>query len=550
MINKLPDKWCVKATKENESVLRDWRGGNHRGWKDDLFMLSDKFWGDTEDCKGYTEITFEQFKKWVLKEPEPVDSWCVQVNDSNRKIVKEYFTDWKGNSFCNGAIYGINKSNKQNYLQKSQSKHYNKYFDKLLTTEEFYEKIGHAPEMKFETGKWYKFKDYYPRKGLFCKFKELSDNNIFFYFSEFIADKEHKYYNGNWKTEDCIELLTDLSEIQPFLPEGHPDKKSIEKWSVGTYVVFLVDYGGHLKGSVTTIREDTNLCVKVNLLFKEEKSYCNLIKNAECKWFPTLQEAEEFSKSLQQSITPVDEIPEYVEWEPQVGDWCYTDEFGIKLFKVLKVEGRKIYNINAGWVDKYYPSFRKATPEEIASVQKPGINPQLISVEVDKSQGIKPIIAMSKEELLEEAKKRFPVGTKFKDLVHNEIFTVSKNKFDFFGKEEYVYVLVEKNSRNNRTARIYKDGVWAETFTKYPLIPEECYDGNKVNTYVQDESGQWNFKVAKETEKAWNDAMYTLTINEIASPHHSINTHRLTNKGKKFSPIKAELINVKKLKIN
>lgn len=162
------------------------------------------------------------------------------------------------------------------------------------------------------------------------------------------------------------------------------------------------------------------------------------------------KEAEEFSKSLQQHIKPVDEIPDYVEcvhklsnqevgdiektsevpkwtkgwrkeefwkkfysshykpstkeaylaqqnkeqraqkidteleklrWEPQIGDWCYTDEFGIKLFKVLKVAGRRIYNNDAGWVYKDHPSFRKATPEEIASVQKLGIDLQKIDVE-------------------------------------------------------------------------------------------------------------------------------------------------------------------------
>lgn len=64
----LPKKWYVKATRENESILREWRGGNHTGWEENLVMISDMCWCETEEVKGYTEITFEQFKQYVLKE--------------------------------------------------------------------------------------------------------------------------------------------------------------------------------------------------------------------------------------------------------------------------------------------------------------------------------------------------------------------------------------------------------------------------------------------------------------------------------------------------
>jgi len=64
----LPEKWFVKATRENEIILRDWRGCTHTGWKDNLVMVSDKYWADTETNEGYTEITFEEFKTHVLKE--------------------------------------------------------------------------------------------------------------------------------------------------------------------------------------------------------------------------------------------------------------------------------------------------------------------------------------------------------------------------------------------------------------------------------------------------------------------------------------------------
>lgn len=58
----------MKATRENEKTLTEWRGGEHTGWVDNLIMLSDKSWGDTEiNLEDYTEISFEQFKKYVVK---------------------------------------------------------------------------------------------------------------------------------------------------------------------------------------------------------------------------------------------------------------------------------------------------------------------------------------------------------------------------------------------------------------------------------------------------------------------------------------------------
>lgn len=66
---ELPLKWYVKATKENEKILRDWRKGDYTSWHNNLVMFSDKMWGSLGSLSyNYVEITFEQFKKYVLKE--------------------------------------------------------------------------------------------------------------------------------------------------------------------------------------------------------------------------------------------------------------------------------------------------------------------------------------------------------------------------------------------------------------------------------------------------------------------------------------------------
>ena len=71
----LPEKWCIKVTAENKKSLEDWRPMKSITGTGS-YMLNDNFKGDFNSKgyvtqyydKNYTEITFEQFKKYVLKE--------------------------------------------------------------------------------------------------------------------------------------------------------------------------------------------------------------------------------------------------------------------------------------------------------------------------------------------------------------------------------------------------------------------------------------------------------------------------------------------------
>jgi len=76
-------------------------------------------------------------------------------------------------------------------------------------------------EKKFIVGNWYKSK-----WSNYFKFRELKYNNF---------SSSEEIYDGKWnKVEtDCysgiLDLEIDLSEIQQYLPDGHPDKiKSID----------------------------------------------------------------------------------------------------------------------------------------------------------------------------------------------------------------------------------------------------------------------------------------------------------------------------------
>ncbi len=85
-------------------------------------------------------------------------------------------------------------------------------------------------------GRWYDFNNPTYRGKTAAKFKELSANKKYFRFSEFVGDNKHKSYNGSWSLNKCTNKLTDLTEIQPFLPENHPDKQNEWIPKVGDWV--------------------------------------------------------------------------------------------------------------------------------------------------------------------------------------------------------------------------------------------------------------------------------------------------------------------------
>lgn len=373
--------------------------------------------------------------KWAeIIKPE-IDSWCVKVNNDNVKIVKKYFTDYPNNAFQNGSVYGIDKTKIQNFLQKSESGKYISLFDRLITTEEFYEKIGHRVEKKYEVVHCTTQEEL----DFACKILKSHGTRIAPYCVHLDGDfdsVDHCKKDSNYKIYSFQEWCEKFGHKPDF-------NKSIEKWSVGSYVVFVVDYGGHPKGSFSKITRNEDNCVVVELVFEDKKQGCRLYKDLECKWFPTLKEAEEFAKSL---VKPTEQFT-----KPLTPEECYP-------------------NVNVGDV-----------------------------VSWDCSAG------------------------------EYEVWKVKDGRF-------WIIYKGEKHGYQNYSLDV--KGL------KVVKKSNECYDGNKVNTYFRDEC--FNL-VADDWKKAWSDN-FIVKID----PYRllKVGTHQLSNKkGKKFSPIKAELINVKKLKI-
>jgi len=140
----------------------------------------------------------------------------------------------------------IEEEDSYKYMLKEAKTYYTDSYPKLL---DFFElmPIGWTPEQQspqFIVGKWYKN---LKEKGFYGKFKALKPNNRF-ECSEFIDInhnyQKHEYDDSSWFYEDDgHELLKDLSEIQEYLPSGHPDKiKSEENLSIENLVKYEYYY--------------------------------------------------------------------------------------------------------------------------------------------------------------------------------------------------------------------------------------------------------------------------------------------------------------------
>lgn len=162
--------------------------------------------------------------------------------------------------------------------------------------------LGEEPQ--FEVGKYYSYIWNWNNIGkCICKVSEVSKFQMRAEWDYMEVTKSFRMPGVGATTLHEISDIKELTqeEIQQYLPENHSDKlpKTIEKWSVGSYVVFLQRYGYSKKGTIDVIKE-FNYNSSASYLEKEgvAPGYLDGELNNYLKWFATLPEAEVFSKSL------------------------------------------------------------------------------------------------------------------------------------------------------------------------------------------------------------------------------------------------------------
>jgi hypothetical protein len=91
----LPEKWIVKVTEENKDLLNHYRINikKYSRFGIEFPYMANCGSGDSGESLFYTEITFEQFKKYVLKEEFILPKkWCIRITEENQDILRE----WRG----------------------------------------------------------------------------------------------------------------------------------------------------------------------------------------------------------------------------------------------------------------------------------------------------------------------------------------------------------------------------------------------------------------------------------------------------------------------
>lgn len=226
---------------------------------------------------------------------------------------------------------------------------------------------------QFEVGKWYIINSDNSRFINVVKIKKV--------FSNTKIEAENGYYNIKsdnggcrwnattnkhvWEDINKVTPLT-LEDVQQYLPGTHPDiidkplPKTVEKWSKGTYVVYLEKFSNLIsKNQIDKITTE----LKPGYLGIYTKCYGFLIltreQDGQIKWFATKEEAEKFVK-LQQSI-----IPEYVEC---ISSWIGSLGNSIK-GKIYKTSVQPDFTANK-WESILLPSHFKPSTKEAYEAQE------------------------------------------------------------------------------------------------------------------------------------------------------------------------------------
>ena len=135
--------------------------------------------------------------------------------------------------------------------------------------------------IQYEVGKWYKYNDHIGKYLTYC--------NGTFEVSEYIYDKEYYTNNSRWgsvEEDHERELLTDLSEIQQYLPDGHVDKIQSSKFKVGVWYKNTED--GDYGKLCSEVTKDRFPCTE----FISHSQYFNTGSYFAREWMDNLIEAD------------------------------------------------------------------------------------------------------------------------------------------------------------------------------------------------------------------------------------------------------------------
>lgn len=178
---------------------------------------------------------------------------------------------------------------------------------------------------------------------------------------------------------------------------------------------------------------------------------------------------------------------------------------------------------------------RYATSKEIAKYSELG-RPFDVTTLVKTNEKMK--------SLLEEAKERYPIGTKFKSVVTRNLFTV-KSHVNEAKNSNIVFHTIESNSSGNHWGCVYENGTWAEIISLPNEIPitSDCimYNGENISK---------GFEVSSYYEfdgKSFNQDIYIPSITKKSKKLQTITIESTTDLNLGLTKIKSKQIQTIKI---
>ena len=378
-LGSLPEKWCIKDIKEVKNFFEDYNIGSYT-CEGDAYLHYPKIGYRCyfkEIQSSYTEITYEQFKKWVMKEETQSD---IKEWDVNTYVVitGEY------HSTKIGEVHKI-QDNETHYIDITKSvgkaclpgKKDCKWFATKEEAEKFSLSLSTIKEWTPEVGEWCYYmgpeaggtdtgKGYW-EKGLIAKFESKDTNNTFRF------SQTSSKYMINCSNKACAFRKATQKEIDAFLKSKEQNMKS--KYYIGQSVAELNPPNRKLNvwddSGTNTLNRDLegnyNLNEYLTYRITELKDGYFAIGNWGYKWFKISE------------LEGIDEKPNIQAMEQfKIGDWVYSEcldtgpSKGIgKITKIDKEDSRQPYlrlNIKGrGEIWSYGGYQRLATKDEIPS---------------------------------------------------------------------------------------------------------------------------------------------------------------------------------------
>ena len=334
----LPEKWWIQCNKDNYKSIYDWinihsdvkRTYNSIYDADinsKICFPSHKCYHQNKGDSSYTEITFEQFKKYVLKETEQAQNiseikelaldeiyYCEGESGYNHSYIFKAVEDLE---YCPYIIVHMNDFSDDGDFSTDEGR-----LNLRIATQEEKDWLNHCIQINkfisiektlkninpiFEVGKWY-----------------INTNNT--WIVKFIHDS--KYVDGQLWHGDHVDVLSNtfypqnnsishlygyewkelqLENVQEYLPHNHPDKHTtnypnkITQSLEGLYAVFLendIDGNGKQAGDIARICEEEIHNGWSMIYYSDGISNYIEDQTTDIRRFETLEEAKKFVNNM------------------------------------------------------------------------------------------------------------------------------------------------------------------------------------------------------------------------------------------------------------